>query len=121
MRIATGVTYIYNRTSLLDLASLFSSKGNSEGRWGSGRSRRCAPVRMLAAEPRTAGPQEGLDHLFLLPECVLSMDSGQLRRDLAGLDFRLHLLTHGPSGNVWLCKATNLLLVIFYNELSSQY
>lgn len=52
------------------------------------------------------GPQEGIDHLLLLPERVLSMDSASLRQDLAGLDFSLHLLhrTPAPQGNVWLCK-----------------
>ncbi|KAK0092648.1 hypothetical protein PV326_000944 [Microctonus aethiopoides] len=55
--------------------------------------------------PRTLGPAEGSDHLFLLPERALIMDSTQLRQDLAGLDFNLHLnLLHtAPRGNVWLC------------------
>ncbi|KAK0162038.1 hypothetical protein PV327_008412 [Microctonus hyperodae] len=54
--------------------------------------------------PRTLGPAEGSDHLFLLPERALIMDSTQLRQDLAGLDFNLHLnLLHtAPRGNVWL-------------------
>ncbi|KAJ1531638.1 hypothetical protein ONE63_000310 [Megalurothrips usitatus] len=45
-----------------------------------------------------------LDHLFLLPVRVLSMDSASLRKDLAGLDFNVHLLHNGPQGNVWLCE-----------------
>lgn len=45
-----------------------------------------------------------LDHLFLLPVRVLSMDSASLRKDLAGLDFNVHLLHSGPQGNVWLCE-----------------
>ncbi|XP_066588072.1 ensconsin isoform X6 [Prorops nasuta] len=55
--------------------------------------------------PRTTlGPAEGSDHLFLLPERALVMDSTHLRQDLAGLDFNLHLnLLHtAPRGNVWL-------------------
>ncbi|CAB0004415.1 unnamed protein product, partial [Nesidiocoris tenuis] len=59
-------------------------------------------VAMLAAES-LSGPQEGLDHLILLPDCVLKMDSVQLKRDLAGLQFNLHLLSDGPEGSVWLC------------------
>lgn len=56
--------------------------------------------------PRTPGPVEGSDHLFLLPERALIMDTTHLRQDLAGLDFNLHLnLLHtAPRGNVWLCK-----------------
>lgn len=64
----------------------------------------CWNGKMLTAARSTAGPQEGIDHLFLLPERVLSMDSVQLRQDLAGLDFNVHLLQGGPRGNVWLCK-----------------
>lgn len=58
--------------------------------------------------PRTLGPAEGSDHLFLLPERALIMDSTHLRQDLAGLDFNLHLnLLHtAPRGNVWLCELT---------------
>ncbi|KAK1131299.1 hypothetical protein K0M31_017586 [Melipona bicolor] len=54
--------------------------------------------------PRTLGPAEGSDHLFLLPQRALIMDSTHLRQDLAGLDFNLHLnLLHtAPRGNVWL-------------------
>ena len=55
-----------------------------------------------------SGPQDGIDHidhLFLLPVRVLSMDSASLRKDLAGLDFNVHLLHNGPQGNVWLCKS----------------
>uniref|UniRef100_A0A0C9QAI6 PF13_0198_3 protein n=1 Tax=Fopius arisanus TaxID=64838 RepID=A0A0C9QAI6_9HYME len=57
--------------------------------------------------PRTPGPVEGSDHLFLLPERALIMDSTHLRQDLAGLDFNLHLnLLHtAPRGNVWLSGA----------------
>ncbi|XP_025986760.2 MAP7 domain-containing protein 1 isoform X41 [Solenopsis invicta] len=57
--------------------------------------------------PRTLGPAEGSDHLFLLPERALVMDSTHLRQDLAGLDFNLHLnLLHtAPRGNVWLSGA----------------
>lgn len=57
--------------------------------------------------PRTLGPAEGSDHLFLLPERALIMDSTHLRQDLAGLDFNLHLnLLHtAPRGNVWLCES----------------
>lgn len=56
--------------------------------------------------PRTLGPADGSDHLFLLPERALDMDSTHLRQDLEGLDFNLHLnLTHmAPRGNVWLCE-----------------
>lgn len=59
--------------------------------------------------PRTLGPAEGSDHLFLLPERALVMDSTHLRQDLAGLDFNLHLnLLHtAPRGNVWLCELSN--------------
>ena len=59
--------------------------------------------------PRTLGPAEGSDHLFLLPERALGMDSTHLRQDLAGLDFNLHLnLLHtAPRGNVWLCELSN--------------
>ena len=64
--------------------------------------------------PRTLGPAEGSDHLFLLPERALVMDSTQLRQDLAGLDFNLHLnLLHtAPRGNVWLCKPSSFHLDI---------
>ncbi|KAF7989366.1 hypothetical protein HCN44_008040 [Aphidius gifuensis] len=57
--------------------------------------------------PRTPGPVEGSDHLFLLPERALIMDTTHLRQDLAGLDFNLHLnLLHtAPRGNVWLSGA----------------
>ncbi|XP_008551574.1 MAP7 domain-containing protein 1 isoform X23 [Microplitis demolitor] len=56
--------------------------------------------------PRTLGPAEGSDHLFLLPERALVMDSTQLKQDLAGLDFNLHFnrLHTAPRGNVWLCE-----------------
>lgn len=66
---------------------------------------------MLTAA-RSAGPQEGIDHLFLLPERVLSMDSASLRQDLAGLDFSVHLLHGGPKGNVWLCKLSYCTIVV---------
>ncbi|XP_074098959.1 uncharacterized protein LOC141527399 isoform X19 [Cotesia typhae] len=57
--------------------------------------------------PRTLGPAEGSDHLFLLPERALVMDSAQLKQDLAGLDFNLHFnrLHTAPRGNVWLSGA----------------
>uniref|UniRef100_A0A1B6KAJ6 Ensconsin-like n=1 Tax=Graphocephala atropunctata TaxID=36148 RepID=A0A1B6KAJ6_9HEMI len=58
-----------------------------------------------ARSSHTPGPQEGIDHLFLLPERVLTMDSASLRQDLAGLDFSVHLLQDGPRGNVWLSGA----------------
>ncbi|XP_076760650.1 uncharacterized protein LOC143429101 isoform X13 [Xylocopa sonorina] len=59
--------------------------------------------------PRTLGPAEGSDHLFLLPERALIMDSTHLRQDLAGLDFNLHLnlLRTAPRGNVWLSGAAS--------------
>lgn len=62
--------------------------------------------------PRTLGPAEGSDHLFLLPERALIMDSTHLRQDLAGLDFNLHLnLLHtAPRGNVWLCESRYFVL-----------
>nr|KAF7435379.1 hypothetical protein H0235_003570 [Vespula pensylvanica] len=66
--------------------------------------------RMLTARsgplgvPRSLGPLEGSDHLFLLPERALIMDSSRLRQDLAGLDFnlRFNILQTAPRGNVWL-------------------
>lgn len=70
---------------------------------------------MLAAThvaTASQGPQEGLDHLLLLPDCVLNMDSTQLKRDLAGLQFSLHLLSGGPEGSVWLCQ----YLVNYYSK-----
>ncbi|KAG8269110.1 hypothetical protein J6590_008358 [Homalodisca vitripennis] len=63
-----------------------------------------------ARASHTPGPQEGIDHLFLLPERVLTMDSASLHRDLAGLDFSVHLLQDGPRGNVWLCKMKQILV-----------
>lgn len=48
---------------------------------------------------------EGLDHLFLLPQRVLAMDTTNLQKDLAGLDFDARLLHEAPMGNVWLCKS----------------
>lgn len=62
--------------------------------------------------PRTLGPAEGSDHLFLLPERALIMDSTHLRQDLAGLDFNLHLnlLRTAPRGNVWLCESRYFVL-----------
>ncbi|XP_074098950.1 uncharacterized protein LOC141527399 isoform X11 [Cotesia typhae] len=64
--------------------------------------------------PRTLGPAEGSDHLFLLPERALVMDSAQLKQDLAGLDFNLHFnrLHTAPRGNVWLCEYS-----VFINRL----
>ncbi|XP_011502078.1 PREDICTED: uncharacterized protein LOC105365572 [Ceratosolen solmsi marchali] len=54
--------------------------------------------------PAALGPVEGSDHLFLLPQRALGMDSTHLRQDLASLDFNLHLnLLHtAPKGNIWL-------------------
>lgn len=75
---------------------------------------------MLATSPRTApvAPQEGIDHLFLLPKRVLDMDNISLRKDLAGLDFDYQLFQNGPKGNVWLCKCsildTNLCFFEFH-------
>ncbi|KAL2717255.1 inner centromere protein-like isoform X12 [Vespula squamosa] len=68
--------------------------------------------RMLTARsgplgvPRSLGPLEGSDHLFLLPERALIMDSSRLRQDLAGLDFnlRFNILQTAPRGNVWLLR-----------------
>jgi hypothetical protein len=59
-----------------------------------------------ATRRQQQGPEEGIDHLFLLPERVLGMDSTQLRQDLAGLDFSVQLLQAAPQGNVWLCKCS---------------
>lgn len=71
--------------------------------------------------PRTLGPAEGSDHLFLLPERALIMDSTHLRQDLAGLDFNLHLnLLHtAPRGNVWLCELIAVNLCMSYNSRNS--
>lgn len=68
-----------------------------------------APQTMVSTARRTTvkglmGPAEGSDHLFLLPQRALGMDSTHLRQDLAGLDFNLHLLHTAPRGNVWLCE-----------------
>lgn len=66
----------------------------------------------------SSGPEEGSDHLFLLPERALSMDTAQLREDLASLDFSVashhsmrdehNSLVARPSlagrGTVWLCE-----------------
>lgn len=58
------------------------------------------------------GPVEGSDHLFLLPQRALGMDSKHLRQDLASLDFNLHLnlLHSAPRGNVWLCESFFFLI-----------
>lgn len=61
-------------------------------------------ITTICTSTTNQGPQEGIDHLFLLPERVLGMDSVQLRKDLAALDFKVQLLQSAPSGNVWLCK-----------------
>ncbi|XKL64760.1 hypothetical protein PGB90_004846 [Kerria lacca] len=61
-------------------------------------------IAKICSSTNSQGPQEGIDHLFLLPERVLGMDSVQLRKDLAALDFKVQLLQSAPSGNVWLCK-----------------
>ncbi|KAH0545959.1 hypothetical protein KQX54_005037 [Cotesia glomerata] len=68
--------------------------------------------------PRTLGPAEGSDHLFLLPERALVMDSAQLKQDLAGLDFNLHFnrLHTAPRGNVWLFILTNYLQFVGLKE-----
>ena len=47
-------------------------------------------------EEQQQGPQEGIDHLFLLPERVLGMDSAHLRQDLASFDFSVQLLQTAP-------------------------
>ncbi|XP_049953667.1 MAP7 domain-containing protein 1-like isoform X21 [Schistocerca serialis cubense] len=60
---------------------------------------------LKAAARRKPGPQEGIDHLFLLPERALAMDSGRLQQDLAGLDFSVRVLHSAPQGNVWLSGA----------------
>ncbi|XP_049846459.1 MAP7 domain-containing protein 2 isoform X22 [Schistocerca gregaria] len=60
---------------------------------------------LKAAARRKPGPQEGIDHLFLLPERALTMDSGRLQQDLAGLDFSVRVLHSAPQGNVWLSGA----------------
>lgn len=61
-------------------------------------------IAAICSSTSSQGPQEGIDHLFLLPERVLGMDGAQLRKDLAALDFKVQLLQSAPSGNVWLCK-----------------
>ncbi|XP_031335500.1 histone-lysine N-methyltransferase, H3 lysine-79 specific isoform X4 [Photinus pyralis] len=58
---------------------------------------------LTVLRPRELTPMEGLDHLFLLPERVLEMDTKNLQKDLAGLDFDARLLHEAPMGNVWLC------------------
>jgi hypothetical protein len=65
---------------------------------------RVTPTATRRHQQEQQGPEEGIDHLFLLPERVLGMDSAQLRQDLAGLDFSVHVLHTAPQGNVWLCK-----------------
>jgi hypothetical protein len=67
---------------------------------------RTTPTATRRHQQQQQGPQEGIDHLFLLPERVLGMDSAQLRQDLAGLDFNVQLLQTAPQGNVWLCKCS---------------
>ncbi|XP_031335510.1 MAP7 domain-containing protein 2 isoform X14 [Photinus pyralis] len=57
---------------------------------------------LTVLRPRELTPMEGLDHLFLLPERVLEMDTKNLQKDLAGLDFDARLLHEAPMGNVWL-------------------
>ncbi|KAL7299914.1 hypothetical protein TKK_0007237 [Trichogramma kaykai] len=72
---------------------------------------------MLSTAARSAslrpgpGPAEGSDHLFLLPQRALGMDTTHLRQDLASLDFNLHLnlLQAAPRGNVWLCHPAEIL------------
>lgn len=59
-------------------------------------------------DARTAGPEEGIDNLLLVPESVLDMDGNQLRDDLNGLRFafrKQYLQADlGPRGNIWICK-----------------
>ncbi|XP_065201935.1 MAP7 domain-containing protein 2-like isoform X4 [Planococcus citri] len=59
-------------------------------------------ITTICSSTNSPGPEEGIDHLFLLPERVLGMDGVQLRKDLAALDFKVQLLQSAPSGNVWL-------------------
>ncbi|KAI4503327.1 hypothetical protein M0802_001549 [Mischocyttarus mexicanus] len=77
-----------------------SSNNNNNKRLGKMLTARSASLGV----PRSLGPLEGSDHLFLLPERALIMDSSRLRQDLAGLDFnlRFNLLQTAPRGNVWL-------------------
>jgi hypothetical protein len=74
---------------------------------------------MLATSARSApvAPQEGIDHLFLLPKRVLDMDNISLRKDLAGLDFDYQLFQNGPKGNVWLCKFQQIKLCLAKNSV----
>lgn len=72
-------------------------------------------IAAICSSTSSQGPQEGIDHLFLLPERVLGMDGAQLRKDLAALDFKVQLLQSAPSGNVWLCKYTEDWSSIFMN------
>ena len=53
-------------------------------------------------------PFEASDHLFLLPQRALGMDSSQLRQDLASLgisNIQLNRLHEAPRGNFWLCES----------------
>lgn len=62
-------------------------------------------IMLTVLHPQELTPMEGLDHLFLLPQRVLTMDTLTLQKDLAGLDFNARLLHEAPMGNVWLCKS----------------
>ncbi|KAF7414741.1 hypothetical protein HZH68_003230 [Vespula germanica] len=85
--------------------------------------------RMLTARsgplgvPRSLGPLEGSDHLFLLPERALIMDSSRLRQDLAGLDFnlRFNILQTAPRGNVWLCEYTQIKAVTKFKNVEMDF
>ncbi|VVC37681.1 Hypothetical protein CINCED_3A024073 [Cinara cedri] len=61
---------------------------------------------------RTAGPEEGIDNLLLVPESVLDMDGNQLRDDLNGLRFafqKQYLQADlGPRGNIWISGVTTV-------------
>lgn len=72
-------------------------------------------IATICTSTSNQGPQEGIDHLFLLPERVLGMDSVQLRKDLAALDFKVQLLQSAPSGNVWLCKCILCFCLLIQN------
>lgn len=59
---------------------------------------------VLQRQSEQSGVLDDIDHLFLLPERALTMDSSRLQKDLAGLDFDPRLMHAAPMGNVWLCK-----------------
>lgn len=73
------------------------------------------PVTMLTIlQPHgeQGGVLDEIDHLFLLPERALTMDSSRLQKDLAGLDFDPQLMHAAPMGNVWLCESSNFRRII---------